>query len=140
MRILGVKDFLGSGLRFPLQVDPTTGKIAMAHNEDDIVEAIGIIIGTNRGERVMRPDFGSTASDYMFAPTGYSISDSIAHDIREQLILQEPRIVDVRVNCKARDGLTGALTIDVEYTVRSTNNRYNKVYPFFLEQEEASSI
>lgn len=130
---MGAKDFLGSGLKFPLQVDPTTGRVAMAFGEDDIMEAIGIIIGTNRGERVMRPDFGSTASDYMFAPAGFSISDSIAHDIREQLILQEPRIVDVQVRCSGNDGTSGALLVCVEYTVRSTNNRYNKVYPFYLE-------
>jgi len=136
MTVLGVKDFLGSGLKFPIQLNPTTGKIAMVHNEDDIVESIGIIIGTNRGERVMRPDFGSTASDYLFAPKGFSVSDSIAHDIREQLILQEPRIVDVHVKCSEHDGVTGALTVNVEYTVRSTNNRYNRVYPFYLEQGE----
>ena len=126
--------FLGSGLKFPLQVNPATGKIAMVQGEDDIMESIGIIIGTNQGERVMRPEFGSTASDYVFAPTGFSIADSIAHDIREQLILQEPRIVDVLVRCTEHDGLTGALTVSVEYTIRSTNNRYNRVYPFYLEQ------
>jgi phage baseplate assembly protein W len=137
---LDVKDFLGSGLKFPLHVDPTTGKIAMTSGEDDIMEAIGIIIATNRGERVMRPDFGSTASDYLFAPTGFSIRESIAHDIRDQLILQEPRIVDVRVTCSGHDGVTGSMSVDVEYTVRSTNNRYNKVYPFYLEQDENSII
>ena len=131
---MGSKDFLGSGLKFPLQVDPKTGKIAMVHHEDDIVEAIRIIIGTYRGERVMRPEFGSTASDYAFAPTGFSIKDSISHDIREQLILQEPRIVDVQVKCDSHDGTTGVLAVNVAYTVRSTNNRYNRVYPFYIDE------
>ena len=133
---MGAKDFLGSGLKFPLQVDPNTGKIAMVHNEDDIVEAIRIIIGTNMGERVMRPDFGSSAHDYVFAPAGDSISDSVAHDIREQLILQEPRIVDVRVDCSEKGVAAGALSVSVGYTVRNTNNRYNRVYPFYLEHSE----
>ena len=137
---MSVKDFLGSGLKFPLRVDPVTGKIAMVHNEDDIVEAIGIIIGTNSGERVMRPDFGSTAADYLFEPADASISDSIAHDIREQLILQEPRIEDVQVYCSEHSVATGALKVSVEYTVRDTNNRYNKVYPFYLAHSETVDI
>ena len=48
------KEFLGRGLKFPLQVDPRTGKLAMADQEEDIREAIGIILRTGRGERVMR--------------------------------------------------------------------------------------
>ena len=39
---MGSKEFLGSGLKFPLQVDPRTGKVALSHYEEDIAEAIGI--------------------------------------------------------------------------------------------------
>ena len=127
------KEFLGSGLKFPLQVDPITGKIALSHYEDDIEEAISIILGTYRGERVMRPDFGSTALDYVFAPTGFSVSDSIAHDIREQLVIQEPRIVDVSVKCDEHNGTAGSFIVNIAYTVRNTNNRYNRVYPFYTD-------
>ena len=133
---MSAKDFLGSGLKFPLRVDPKTGKLAMVHHEDDIVEAIGIIIGTNRGERVMRPEFGSTASDYLFEPADATISGSISHDIREQLILQEPRIVDVQVKCSEQSATAGVLKVSVDYTVRDTNNRYNRVYPFYLDHSE----
>ena len=51
------KEFLGRGLKFPLQVDPRTGKLAMVEHEEDIREAIGIILNTMQGERVMRPGF-----------------------------------------------------------------------------------
>ena len=130
------KAFLGSGLKFPLQVDPKTGKIAMARHEEDITEAIGIIIGTYRGERVMRPGFGATVSDYVFESTGSSVAESLAYVVREQLILQEPRIEDVRIKCDEHNGATGSFTVTVSYTVRSTNNRYNQVYPFYTGEEE----
>jgi phage baseplate assembly protein W len=129
------KDFLGQGVKFPLQIDPRTGRLAMVSFEEDIAEAIDIIIGTHRGERVMRHDFGSTASAYMFESLAYSMKDSISNDLREQLLLQEPRIVDVRVT--ASDGRApGALFMDISYTVRNTNNRYNKVYPFYLNESK----
>lgn len=128
--------FLGSGLKFPLQTDPVTGKIAMVSHEQDIAEAIDIIIRTHRGERVMRSDFGSSVSRYLFAPAGHSMKESVAYDVREQLMLQEPRIRDISVTCEENSGITGALVFNISYTIRSTNNRYNRVYPFFSGEED----
>lgn len=128
------KEFLGRGLKFPLQVDPRTGKIAMSDQEEDIRDAIGIILRTGRGERVMRPEFGADTLDYAFAPASSSLSSSISHDLRLILLEQEPRIRDVEVQCTPPDQLTGSLIIEVSYTVRSTNNRYNHVYPFYATE------
>lgn len=128
------KEFLGRGLKFPLQVDPRTGKIAMSDQEEDIREAIGIILRTGRGERVMRPEFGADTLDYAFAPASSSLSSSISHDLRLILLEQEPRIRDVEIQCTPPDQLTGSLVIEVSYTVRSTNNRYNHVYPFYATE------
>lgn len=125
------KEFLGRGLKFPLQVDPRTGKIAMADQEEDIREAIGIILRTGRGERVMRPEFGADTMDYAFAPVSSSMTNSVAYELRLILLEQEPRIRDVEVQCDEMDQHSGAVVIHVSYTVRSTNNRYNHVYPFY---------
>ena len=126
--------FLGRGLKFPLQVDPRTGKLAMAEGEEDIREAIGIILRTGKGERVMRPDFGADTLDYAFAPLSSSMTNSISHDLRLILLEQEPRIQDVEVECDQLDQNSGTVVIHVSYTVRSTNNRYNRVYPFYLTE------
>ena len=128
------KEFLGRGLKFPLQVDPRTGKFAMVSHEDDIREAIGIILNTMQGERVMRPGFGSNIMEYTFAPSSSSTREGIARQVREQLIYQEPRITDVNVRCREMNERSGALVVEVDYTARSTNNRYNHVYPFYLTE------
>ena len=128
------KEFLGRGLKFPLQVDLRTGKFAMVGQEEDIREAIGIILNTVQGERVMRPGFGSNVIEYTFAAASSSMMQSISYEVREQLLLQEPRIVDVEVACRELNRLTGAIVVEVSYTVRSTNNRYNHVYPFYLTE------
>lgn len=125
------KEFLGRGLKFPLQVDPRTGKFALVSQEEDIAEAIGIILRTTQGERIMRPEFGSNTIDYTFSPASSSMMQSVAYEVRQQLLYQEPRIVDVDVQCREVDQLTGAVVVEVSYTVRSTNNRYNHVYPFY---------
>lgn len=128
------KEFLGRGLKFPLQVDPRTGKLAMVDQEEDIREAIGIILRTGQGERVMRPEFGARTMDYAFAPASSSMTHSIAHDLHILLLEQEPRIRDVEVRCERLDRQDGAVVIEVDYTVRSTNNRYNHVYPFYVTE------
>ncbi len=128
------KDFLGGGLKFPLQIDKRTGKLAMVFHEEDIAEAVGIIIQTSKGERVMRSDFGSNVAEYAFAPLAHSAKETIAYDLREQLLMQEPRIIDVGVTCRDQNGVTGSLVVEVSYTVRSTNNRYNRVYPFYTTE------
>lgn len=128
------KEFLGKGLKFPLQVDPTTGKIAMSEQEDDIREAIGIILRTGNGERIMRPGFGADVMRYAFAPVDSTMKNDLAHTLRLTLLEQEPRIKDVTVQCEESDKLTGALIINVDYVVRSTNNRFNHVYPFYTTE------
>ena len=125
------KEFMGRGLKFPIQIDPKTGKIAMVSEEEDIAEAIGIIIHTVQGERVMRPDFGSNVLDYTFSADSNSLRQSLAFDLKRQLGYLEPRIDDVEVRCKDTDELEGAIVIELSYRVRSTNNRYNRVYPFY---------
>ena len=128
------KEFMGRGLRFPLQIDPKTGKFAMVSAEEDIAEAIGIILRTVQGERVMRPDFGSNVMDYTFSAASDSERQSLAFDLKAQLGYLEPRIDDVEVQCRETDELEGAIIIEVSYRVRSTNNRYNHVYPFFMTE------
>ncbi len=125
------KEFMGRGVRFPIQIDPKTGKIAMVSEEEDIAEAIGIILNTVQGERVMRPDFGSNVLDYTFSTASDSERQSLAFDLREQLGYLEPRIDDIDVHCREIDELEGGIVVEISYRVRSTNNRYNRVYPFY---------
>ena len=128
------KEFLGRGLKFPLQVDPKTGKFSMVEEEEDIRESIGIILRTSRGERVMRPDFGTDIMEYLFSPAGAAIEDSLASEVQEELLYQEPRIRDVDVKVSQPEAPEGVITVEVAYTIRSTNSRYNHVYPFYVTE------
>ena len=125
------KEFLGRGLKFPLQVDPKTGRFSLVEEEDDIRESIGIILRTVRGERVMRPDFGTDIMEYLFSPANSAMQDNLSFEVQEDLLYQEPRIRDVEVTVRQPDG---TVTVEVGYTVRSTNSRYNHVYPFYVTE------
>ena len=69
-----------------------------------------------------------------FAPSSSTNRQSLVRAVEEQLQYQEPRIKDVKAKCRESDQLTGSLVVEVSYTVRSTNSRYNHVYPFYLTE------
>ena len=125
-------EFLGKGFAFPLGVDPVTGRMKMAEYEEDIRQAIYIILMTRKGERVMRPEFGCDIHNYSFSGADYESLYGIEEAVREALILWEPRITDVEVNAYAAEA--GKLNIEIGYVVRSTNNPYNLVYPFYINE------
>lgn len=124
-------EFLGKGWKFPLAV--ADGKIAVARYEDSIRESIWLILSTAKGERAMRPDFGCGIYDLVFAPNNAGTAGRIEIDVREALLKWEPRIgVD---DVQATPGGNGELIlIHIDYEVRTTNSRFNLVYPFYLER------
>jgi uncharacterized protein len=126
------KGFLGVGVGFPIEFDGA-GAITTAKYEESVRQSVWIILGTSKGERVMRPDFGCGIYDLVFEVNSSSTSGKIAQAVTEALLVQEPRI-DVRnVQVTAQDnGQT--LLIQIEYQVRATNNVFNLVYPFYLER------
>ncbi|OBZ12264.1 MULTISPECIES: GPW/gp25 family protein [Bacillales] len=126
--------FLGKGWKFPVQVDATTGRIRMAEGEEDIEEAIRIIIRTSKGERLMRPDFGCGLRDFVFGTTDETSLRLIASDVQEAIRIWEPRVKDVEVEVKPDRQNNGRVLMSVSYAVRSTNNLFNQVFPFYLEE------
>jgi len=131
------KAFLGRGLAFPVRIDPATGAIALAQYEEDIRQAIRIILDTDPGERVMRPDFGAGLRALVFEPINTHTIALARHRVEQALILWEPRIDSITVTVTARPE-QGTLAIEVRYRVRTTNTFYNLVYPFFLQEGRAS--
>ena len=127
------KGFLGSGWKFPVEVDPATGRIKSSDTEKDIEEAVKIIIMTAKGERVMRPDFGTGLNSYMFGDNDFSALSQIEYEVTDALVSWEPRITDIDVAVSADDE-SGNLYINISYRVRETNNMFNLVYPYFINE------
>jgi phage baseplate assembly protein W len=127
------KAFLGRGWAFPVQQNES-GEIGMAAYEEDIRQAIRIILGTAQGERVMRPDFGVGLRALTFESISATTMALARHKVEEALITWEPRIdlVDVRVTSEPVSA--GKLLIEIDYRVRATNTFYNLVYPFYLQE------
>lgn len=127
-------DFLGQGWKFPPQVDATTGRIQTVSYEEDIAEAIRIILFTRKGERAMRPEFGSTIYNYLFSAMDYTTVKRMERELTEAIIRWEPRVVEPEVSVDTRDLDTGLVRVEVQYIVRTTNNPYNLVFPYYINE------
>lgn len=125
------KRFLGKGWSFPIEVD-AGGKVQYSESEQKVQQSVLIILGTARGERVMRPDFGSRLHELVFAPVNASTKSLIAHYATEALVQWEARIDVLRVGVREEPSSEGTVLVDVEYRLRSTNSIFNLVYPFYL--------
>lgn len=140
MRNAQEKDWLGRGWAFPVRIDPLRGGIQMAEYEDDIRQAIMILIGTARGERVMRADFGCGIHELVFEHLDVATLTRVETEVRETLIAYEPRIELIAVRADPRSATEGRLDVSVEYRVRRTNQSDNLVYPFYFREGGPGSV
>ena len=130
------KRFMGRGFSFPFRVDPATNRIAISSAEQDVEEAIRIILRTNLGERVMLPEFGTSAGDFLFSDDRAERVAALEESVREALEQWEPRITDIEVTADRDGSSKGVLAINIQYTLRVTNNQFNMVYPFYMMEGE----
>lgn len=134
------EEFVGAGWAYPMRADPT-GQVALATGVHEIEQSIRLVLMTAPGERPMRPEFGCAVHDYVFAPADASTAGDIAYAVRVAIDRWEPRIDlgDVVVRFDAVDA--GVLYVDIEYSIRGTNDPRNLVFPFYVippHEEEAT--
>lgn len=127
------KAFLGVGLKFPIQVDKNTGRMKTSSYEEDIKEAIRIILSTRKGERIRNREFGCGIHEYMFSTLDFTTISAIKHEVELSLVLWEPRIKDIAVAVDT-GSKEGVIRIEISYVVRSTNSPFNLVFPFYINE------
>jgi len=122
--------FLGRGWSFP----PTfaEGEVRMVEDEVDIHDSLIILFGTLPGERVLQPSFGLDLTPLMFEPLSTTLTTLLKDRITTGLLVFEPRIRVLDLAIDDAQALEGLLLIRLDYSVRSTNSRFNLVYPYYL--------
>ncbi len=126
--------FLGRGWKFPPSIDSITGRFKTVEYEEDIKEAIYLILMTKYHERVMMPEFGSNIHEYVFSQKDFTVLNLLKQDVRDALIQWEPRIINLDVEI-LQDALeANRINIHIKYEARATNNPFNLVYPFYINE------
>ncbi|HXU74551.1 MAG TPA: GPW/gp25 family protein [Polyangia bacterium] len=112
------------------------GGIAMSELDESIRQSIYIILGTAPGERVMRPNFGCSIHDLVYAPNNLNTASLAAHYCIEALGKWEARIEEVEARADSSADDINRLDIQIKYKVRATNTSRNLVYPFYIRRSD----
>lgn len=129
------KSLIGRGIAFfPFERHPD-GAVALTRG-DDVGESIRMIIMTAPGERVMRPEFGCAIWDHMFAPINAATLGQMAHAVRGALARWEPRIDVDEVRVSPHPTSPSQVDISIDYTISTSNDSRNLVFPFYVLPEE----
>ncbi len=131
---MGNNDFCGKGLKFPVSVNNVTGRFEMSFGEEDIKESIYIILMTQKGERLLMPNFGSKINSYVFEVMNETNLTLMANNIKNAIQTYEKRIGNVNVNIEMDKLNKGKLIFDINYIVNKTNEVGNMVFPFYLQE------
>ena len=126
---------LGTGMKFPPQVNPATGRFVTVSEAESVKESIYLILMTQQTERYMRPKFGSHVQSYAFADTNNTMLTIMSREITNDIVSNEPRISNINVTMDARS--------KSGYTLIETQQNDNLVFPFYLsnvQPEDESEV
>ncbi|MDF2615253.1 MAG: baseplate protein [Clostridia bacterium] len=131
---MNTKAFLGRGMKFPPEVDAATGRFQMAYYEEDIKESIYIILMTQKGERVMLPDFGCNIQDYIYQLPNTTYMNLLKVEVLNALTKWEPRITDIMIEIDTKQLFDAKVIVNISYVIKSTNSADNLVFPYYLNK------
>lgn len=125
------QDFLGRGWSFPPSFARDRAAVGMLEEEADIVSSLEILLGTAPGERVMQPFYGCNLAELLFEALDTRMKTLMADKLESAILYHEPRIALESVKLDESLELEGVVLIEVVYRVKSTNSRFNFVYPYY---------
>ena len=126
--------FLGTGWSFPPTFTEGGADVVTVSDAEDIHQSLQILFATTPGERVMQDDYGCDLGRYLFEEIDRSLINSLTALVSDAILFHEPRVTlnNLQISDEEADG--GLLLIHIDYTIRSTNSRFNMVYPFYLSE------
>ena len=126
--------FLGTGWGFPPTFRKDTLQVSMLSDEEDIQSSLEILLSTRQGERVMLHKYGCNLNEMVFEPMTTTFKTYIKDMIQTAILYYEPRIDVKKITLDDSRDAEGVILVIIEYVVRSTNSRYNFVYPFYKNE------
>ncbi|HEY5706359.1 MAG TPA: GPW/gp25 family protein [Terrimicrobiaceae bacterium] len=122
--------FLGTGWSFPPEFVQETGEVLMTSDEEDIHASLIILLGTAFGERFLNPKYGIDMQELLFEPMSTTMTTFVKDRVKTAILIDEPRINVISLEIDTSAQFEGKVALIVEYEVRTTNSRFNLVFPF----------
>ena len=133
------KSFLGTGWSFPPAFTKNPCLVTMVSGKEDIDQSLKILLSTRHGERIMQPEYGCNLDILLFEPINTTLLSLVKDLIEKAILYHEPRVDLKGIDINSERVNEGLLVINLDYVIRSTNSRYNLVFPYYLTESEQHS-
>lgn len=105
----------------------------MSQGVKDIEESLVILLSTELGERLMRPDYGCDIRRQLFEPLDATATAYVKELVNIAILYHEPRI-DLTALRLVPVPEEGRMDIVIDYVVRNTNSGHNFVFPYYIRE------
>lgn len=123
---------LGSGWAFPVGPDATRGSLRYRTGAEKVRESLLLILATEPGERIMRPDFGCGLRRFLHAPNTLTTRAAIEREVRRAIEQWEPRVAVAEIAVTPGDD-PAQLLVAIRYEHVRDGRGDVLVYPLYLE-------
>jgi len=124
---------IGTGWGFPPAFSQGGDDLKMVSGIKDIEESIHILLSTALQERVMQPEYGCNLDSMLFESMNEHFKTYLKHLVKSAIMYHEARIKADNIEVQMDEAVEGRVLIIIDYTIRSTNSKFNYVYPFYLK-------
>jgi hypothetical protein len=124
---------VGTGWAFPVRWG-AEGRVDLAGGERKVMQSINLVLRTAVGSRVMRPTFGAGVDRYVFDPRTEQTCFRLAFEVRQALLLWEPRVLVDTVEATVPDDADDRIDVLVEFRIDPHRRPSSLVLPFYLEE------
>ena len=100
---------------------PVTDDLVVSRDASAIKQAIVNLLLTNKGEKLMNPEYGSNIRSYLFEPLDYGTAAEIKGNIKYTIDRWEPRINILNLNATPNFDDNG-FDVDMTYEIRGTDD------------------
>lgn len=128
------RPFTGTGWSFPPTFDRTEGMVFLTSDREDIERSLEILLGTVKGERLMQPSYGCNLDEMVFESFNLTMKNYLIDLIKTAILYHEARIEPEKIELDERFIHEGRILISIDYIIRSSNSRFNVVYPFYINE------
>jgi hypothetical protein len=106
----------------------------MLSDEADIQSSLHVLLTTGLGERVMQPTYGCNLDSLVFESLTTTFISYICDLVKTAILYHEPRVKLNNVEVDDSRDLEGVILISIDYTVQTTNTRFNYVFPYYINE------
>lgn len=120
------------GWAFPVAVSET-GRLRTTSGHRLVEQSLRLILGTSKGERASRPDFGCDLGHLVFAPNNSDTLGRIVSTITDALTQWEPRVTVDNVEARPSSTDPARIDISIECTFDETGEKMDFEQMFYLK-------